>query len=64
MAVITGEFDLEVRMVEEEAEELTCPKCNSVVQPDDQECYLCGSELSEEGLNYDLEDDDESSDIE
>lgn len=42
----------------DEGEELTCPLCNSIVQLEEKECYLCGSELLEEGLNYDLEDEE------
>lgn len=40
----------------EEGEERTCPLCNNVVQPEERECYLCGSDLIEDGLNYDIED--------
>lgn len=46
-------------MVEEEEEERTCPLCNSVVQPGETECYLCGTDLVEDGLNYDLEDEED-----
>ena len=52
----------EVRELEEEGEESTCPVCNSAVHPDETECYLCGAELHEEGLNYESEDDDEEFD--
>ncbi len=51
-----------MRELEEEGEESTCPVCNSAVHPDETECYLCGAELHEEGLNYESEDDEEEFD--
>ncbi len=47
------------RLVEEEEEERTCPLCNSIVQPGESECYLCGADIIENGLNYDLEDEED-----
>jgi len=30
------------------------------VQPEEAECYLCGSDLVDDALNYDIADDDEN----
>lgn len=44
---------------EEEGEQRTCQLCNSMVQHGETECYLCGADLVEDGLNYDLEDEED-----
>jgi len=50
-----------VGFVDDEAEDLNCPTCNGIITPDEQECYMCGTDLVDTGLNYDIadpEDDD------